>query len=309
MLLVRQLGLVHEALFYEDMGSYLAGTTSFLREGLERGEAAMAAVPEPRTSAVREAMGDDASAVRFVDMTELGRNPARIIPAVREWVDDQRTERVRFVGEPIWAERADDEICEATRHEALLNLAFAGAPVAIQCPYDTRRLAPEVLADAERTHPELVCAGHRCASPAYDDPHTVYAAREHPLPKPADGVDERPVTGDLASMRRFVRAHAEEATLDGDRITDLLIAATEAAANTLLHGGEPGVLRIWRRADDLICEIADAGHLDDPLVGRRTPDARAEGGRGLWLINQLCDLVQIRADVDGLTVRLHMHLV
>jgi anti-sigma regulatory factor (Ser/Thr protein kinase) len=38
------------------------------------------------------------------------------------------------------------------------------------------------------------------------------------------------------------------------------------------------------------------------------PDARAEGGRGLWLINQLCDLVQLRPAVDGLTVRLHMHL-
>ena len=105
-----------------------------------------------------------------------------------------------------------------------------------------------------------------------------------------------------------MRGHAEEAALEGDRITDLLIAATEAAANTLLHGGEPGVVRIWRRADELICEIADAGRLDDPLVGRRTPDARAEGGRGLWLINQLCDLVQVRPAVDGLTVRLHMHL-
>ncbi len=308
MVLVRQLGLVHEALFYEDLGGYLDGTTSFLREGLEQGEAAMAAVPEPRTDALREAMGGDASAVRFVDMTELGRNPARIIPAVREWVEDQRTERVRFVGEPIWAERGADEICEATRHEALLNLAFADTPVTIQCPYDTRRLAPAVLADAERTHPDLVCAGHRHASPAYDDPHTVYAAREHPLLAPAGGADERPITGDLASIRGFVRAHAEEAALDADRITDLLIAATEAAANTLLHGGEPGVVRIWHRADELICEIADAGRLDDPLVGRRTPDARAEGGRGLWLINQLCDLVQVRPAVDGLTVRLHMHL-
>jgi anti-sigma regulatory factor (Ser/Thr protein kinase) len=305
---VRQLGLVHEALFYDDLDGYLAGTTAFLSEGLERGEATMVAVPEPRTEALRSAMGADASAVRFVDMTELGCNPARIIPAVREWVEAQATDRVRFIGEPIWAERTAGEICEATRHEALLNLAFAGAPVAIQCPYDTRRLDAAVVADAERTHPEVVCAGHRHASPAYDDPHTVYAAREHPLSPPADGAQERPVTGDLAGLRRFIRAHAEQAALDADRVTDLLIAATEAAANTLLHGGEPGVLRIWREDGDLVCEIADLGRIEDPLVGRRVPDARAEGGRGLWLINQLCDLVQLRPAVDGLTVRLHMHL-
>jgi anti-sigma regulatory factor (Ser/Thr protein kinase) len=308
MVSVRQPGLVHEALFYEDLDGYVAGATAFLREGLEQSEAMMVAVPEPRVEALRDGMGADASAVRFVDMAELGRNPARIIPAVREWVEGQTTDRVRFIGEPIWAERGADEIREATRHEALLNLAFAGAPVAIQCPYDTRRLDAAVVADAERTHPELVCAGHRHASPAYDDPHAVYAAHEHPLSAPADGVQERPVTGDLAELRRFVRAHAELAALDADRVTDLLIAATEAMANTLLHGGEPGVLRIWRQAGDLVCEIADAGRIEDPLVGRRVPDARAEGGRGLWLINQLCDLVQLRPAVDGLTVRLHMHL-
>jgi anti-sigma regulatory factor (Ser/Thr protein kinase) len=308
MVSVRRPRLVHEALFYEDLDGYLAGTTAFLREGLEQGEATMVAVPEPRIEALRSAMGADASAVRFVDMAELGCNPARIIPAVREWVEGQATDRVRFIGEPIWAERRADEICEATRHEALLNLAFAGAPVAIQCPYDTGRLDAAVVADAERTHPELVCDGHRHASPAYDDPHAVYAAYEHPLSAPADDVQERPVTGDLAELRRFVRAHAELAALDDDRIADLLIAATEAAANTLLHGGEPGILRIWRQAGDLVCEIADAGCIEDPLVGRRVPDARAEGGRGLWLINQLCDLVQLRPAVDGLTVRLHMHL-
>ena len=126
-----------------------------------------------------------------------------------------------------------------------------------------------------RAHPSR--SGLRRASPrdpAYDDPHTVYAAREHPLLTPAGDADERPITGDLASIRGFVRDHAEEAALESGRITDLLIAATEAAANTLLHGGEPGVVRIWRGADELICEIADSGHLDDPLVGRRTPDAR-----------------------------------
>ena len=31
-------------------------------------------------------------------------------------------------------------------------------------------------------------------------------------------------------------------------------------------------------------------------------------GRGLWLANQLCNLVQIRSSPEGTTVRLHMRL-
>ncbi len=58
-------------------------------------------------------------------MAELGRNPARIIPEVQAFTDKHPGQRVRFVGEPIWPGRSAAEICEATRHEALLNLAFA----------------------------------------------------------------------------------------------------------------------------------------------------------------------------------------
>ncbi|WP_234382018.1 ATP-binding protein, partial [Streptomyces sp. XY332] len=32
----------------------------------------------------------------------------------------------------------------------------------------------------------------------------------------------------------------------------------------------------------------------------------ANGGRGLWMIHQLCDLVEIRASDTGLTLRMHM---
>jgi hypothetical protein len=51
-------------------------------------------------------------------------------------------------------------------------------------------------------------------------------------------------------------------------------------------------------------EIADAGLINDPLVGRDLLHDLAETGRGVWMANQLCDLVQVRSGSAGTVVRL-----
>lgn len=38
------------------------------------------------------------------------------------------------------------------------------------------------------------------------------------------------------------------------------------------------------------------------------PTAEEIGGRGLWLVNHLCGLVQIRSSAGGTVVRLHLAL-
>ena len=68
------------------------------------------------------------------------------------------------------------------------------------------------------------------------------------------------------------------------------------------------MLRIWTEGGSLVCEVADDGVITDPLVGRREPPLDRAGGRGLWLANQLCHLVQIRSGAAGTTVRLHARL-
>jgi anti-sigma regulatory factor (Ser/Thr protein kinase) len=68
------------------------------------------------------------------------------------------------------------------------------------------------------------------------------------------------------------------------------------------------VVRTWRENDALLCEVADAGHIADPLAGRELPPPDQLGGRGLWLVNQLCDLVQLRSSPGRSVVRLHMRL-
>jgi hypothetical protein len=44
------------------------------------------------------------------------------------------------------------------------------------------------------------------------------------------------------------------------------------------------------------------------MAGRERPTSERDGGRGLWMVNQLCDLVQLRSFPDGAAVRLHMYL-
>ena len=80
----------------------------------------------------------------------------------------------------------------------------------------------------------------------------------------------------------------------------------ETASNSIRHGGGSGVLTCWGESDRLIYELRDAGVVRDPLVGRRAPSPAQESGRGVWLANQLADLVQIRSSPAGTTVRIHI---
>ena len=43
-----------------------------------------------------------------------------------------------------------------------------------------------------------------------------------------------------------------------------------------------------------------------PLAGRIEPQTRHTRGRGLWLANQLCDLIQIRSVPEGTQARAHV---
>jgi anti-sigma regulatory factor (Ser/Thr protein kinase) len=243
-------------------------------------------------------------------MTEAGRNPGRIIPAVlHAFVQQHSPKPVRVIGEPIWAGRSAAEYPACVQHEALINLAFADADAIILCPYDAGRLAPGVLADAERTHPVITIGRQRQPSAGYAEPDEVFAAFNRPLPKPP----VPPATllfdhGELAAVRRFVAEHVGGAGLDPDRVGDLGLAVNEVATNAIMYGSGPGTLRIWSEAGHVVCEVSAAGQLADPLVGRIPPDAGSERGRGLLLVNYLCDLVQTHTDRTGTTIRLHMRV-
>lgn len=99
---------------------------------------------------------------------------------------------------------------------------------------------------------------------------------------------------------------ASRADLAPARASDLVLAVHEIAANSVRYGGGEATLRTWFEGGTLIFEIEDRGHIHDPLAGRRRPGMDEGSGRGLWLANQLCDLVQVRSFTTGTVVRLHM---
>lgn len=297
--------LRHLALLYEGDADYLRDVGGFLEAGVAADEAVFVAVPRAKLDLLAPILSAG-SGVHAVDMQEVGRNPARIIPQIGAFFATSRGRTVRFVGEPIWAGRTPAEIVEATRHEALINTAFGDSDAVILCPYDATRLDAVTLEDAERTHPTMVCNGVHAGSQAFADPLVVYEACDRPLEEPEVPAMEMTVDGDLTSFRGRVRAYVSPLLAVDIRSQGFLLAANEVATNTLAHGGGTGRARIWHDEREIVFEIADAGRVDDPLAGRRRPDASSERGRGLWLANSLCDLVELRSGVTGTTVRLHV---
>ncbi|MEU1506939.1 sensor histidine kinase [Kitasatospora sp. NPDC005748] len=299
---------VHPALFYRTTGEYVATVGSFARAALAAGEPCLIAVPAYQLEALRPALGDTGDGVEFVDMTILGRNPGRILAALQGFADRHPGRAARIVGEPIWAGRSHAEILEATRHEALINTAFARRSATILCPYDVTALPMAVVADARRTHPTLWDDGKDLTSALYADPALVSADCDQPLPEPVGATALAYSTGQLAQIRHHAETWARSTALTPARQGDLVLAVSEATANSLAHGGGSGTLRLWTGENAaVIAEIHDDGHLSDPLAGRHRPRlASTGGGRGLWMIHQLCDLVEIRATEGGLTLRLHM---
>jgi len=217
---------------------------------------------------------------------------------------------VRGIGEPIWAGRTEAELAECHQHESLLNLAFGAGPGwRLLCPYDVSALSDEVIDEARANHPLVLDGGRWSASDMYHPERARRALRHRPLPPaPTRALQLVFTVGDLAGVRRVVQRFSLAEGLGECTTDDLVLCVDEMASNSLLHGGGDGVLRMWREPTEVICEISDAGLIADPLVGRENPAVDRLGGRGLWMANQLCDLVQVRSGASGTVVRLHVHL-
>lgn len=296
----------HVGFFYETPDEYARTVAGFLRAGLADGEALFAAVPTANLSLIKDALGRDSAHVECADMTDLGRNPAWIIPRVRAFIDRHAGQHVRYVGEPIWASRNAAELREATRHEALVNLAFTTAGTQILCPYDAAGLDSAIIADAARTHPLLLSGGQSRPSRGYAVPFEIPSTCSLPLPAPTSDAMSHTYRTNLSEVRALVFKHAIAAGLSEARANDLVLAVSEVAANTLRHTRSSGTLDIWHDQGEVICQVRDSGTITDPLVGRRMPPPDASGGHGLWLVHQVCDLVELRSDSAGTTVRMHM---
>ena len=303
-------GYRHEALLYSGMAEFLTGTTSFIRRAVNAGDPILVLVNSSKIGMLRNELGAGARKVSFADMGEVGSNPGRIIAAWRDFVQAHAgASQLYGIGEPVDPGRSPAELAECQLHEALLNIAFdVSTPFWLLCPYDHEALATDVIDEAHRTHPFVAPGQNRQARSSFR-PINLADPFARPLPpRPADSAYLAIQPGTLAKLRTFVAALAQRAGLDQRSATAIVQAVNEIATNSLQHGGGQGELHTWSDNRSLVCEVSDHGHITSPLAGRLPPIPDTAPGAGLWLANQLCDLVQIYSSPGRTAIRLYQNL-
>jgi anti-sigma regulatory factor (Ser/Thr protein kinase) len=296
--------LRHVAFLYASVGEFAAGVAGFVEAAVQAGGPVLVACAGPSLDLLRPRLDGHGGLVTWADMSSIGLNPARLIDKIHLFAGQHRGRAIWCVQEPAWPARTPEELGEVIRHEALVNLALADVPVSVLCPYDLR-LGTGLIASVERTHLALSQGGRDGASSSYAA--TVPQECDLPLSTPPAAAATLRYRDDLAGVRDFAASRACRAGLRSRRVGDLVIAVGELAANTFAHTSGPGALALWATGSEIICQVNDTGQITDPLAGRLRRDP-AGGGHGLWVVQQVCDLVQIRTSPAGTAIRLHMQL-
>lgn len=302
-------GFVHEALVHRDDDEFLAAAVPFLREGVAAEEMVSVIATGRRLDRLREALGGDVAAVDLTDSAGI-TNPGRLLPLLADSVREAGASgrRLRVLGEPVRPGRRAAEVAECEVHEALVNVAFGpGTRARLLCTYSAE-LPRAVLDGALRTHPWVRRPGgggpNTAFVPTPDGVDLASLPGCGPLPPPTDVVLRGEFgVRDVPAVRRTVGQYARSCALAPDQVENLELAASELASNCIRHGGGGGSVAMWREPDAVVVEFSCSARLTDPLVGRRRPRPDGEGGMGLYLVHQLCDLVQTRTGPQGTTVR------
>jgi hypothetical protein len=299
----------HQCCLYGSDDEFLAMAVPFIEAGLARGEPVLAATTSANLELLNGALGSRARHLDFAETAYFGRRPPHRVAAFDRYLKTHLTSpgHVRIIAEPTWIGRSEPEIRAWKQMEARLNLVFADTRIWMICPYDTRVLREDILADAGRTHPSCVVGGDAVPSPSYTEP-AVFASGldDGPLPRPPAGAAGLTFNGDLALLRQFVADAAAAHELTADNAALFVVAAVEAASYVRQY--EQAAVTIWDAPGAVVCDITQpAGGLADPRPGWRPPELdRPRPDDGLWLARQVCERVETRSAHGGCTIRLHV---
>jgi anti-sigma regulatory factor (Ser/Thr protein kinase) len=295
--------LRHNAFIYASQDEYVARSVTFLKEGLDAGEGAIVAHTRPGLAAMREALGSDAKAVRFVDVSSTYTRPARTLAAYHEVFADelQRTPSLRAVADVQFG-RDPREWDLWMGYEAVINRSFDHLPVWVLCTYNGDRLTEPILEGVWRTHPQVVADDAWNTSEHYEDPDELLR-RITPEPTPISDLRSIGFGRDTEEFReRLARALVDEQVSEA-KVLDMLLAATEVAENAIEYGGGVEDVRVGRAEGRFVCEVIDRGKgFDDPAAGYLAP--RKGVGRGLWVARQLTWRIEFFRSAQGFTTRI-----
>ncbi len=295
--------LRHHAFVYESEDEYVARSAAFLREGLAAGEGGIVAHTRPRLALMREALGPDAARVTFVDVRSAYTRPARTLAAYHQVYAQQleRTASLRAVAD-VEVGRHPGEWDMWMGYEAVVNRSFGHLPAWVLCTYDANGLPDPVLQAVWRTHPEVLAGDTWNTSDHYEDPDRLLR-RVMPGPVALPELQSIPFGHDPEAFREALAG-----ALVGERVAeakalDMLVAATEIAANAEEHGGGMEDVRVGQAQGRFVCEIADRGRgFDDPGAGYLAP--REGIGTGLWVARQLTWRIEFFRSPRGFTARI-----
>jgi len=301
-------GMAHRALLYTDEPEFRAAVGAFVREGLDRREPILAAVPAGQLAWLRGELGGDVPAVEFADAASFYRRQGQATRATLDWLRRYASDgqRVRVVAGQAVSRRTPAEAADYLRMEAAANVVYQPFPVSVLCPYDVSVLPGGLRPGVEQTHPELLQGDRVVPSPVFADPRIFirdFSAVAEPPPTSASisfGHRE-----DLAGVRRFLRAQLAWAGFGDEAAALLVSAAAEVVTNALTHGTAPRRLWVYTEGPMLVCHVHDGGPgFADPLAAYLAPDRHATHGHGLWLGRQACDCLEAATDGTGTHVRL-----
>lgn len=301
-------GFYHQALLYDTDDEFLDAVVPFLAGGVEAGEPTLVALDSHDTDAVRMAMPDLAG-VTFVPAGHRYVTPAGTIEHYRLFLADHvaaGATQIRILGAVPHA--GTSSLWDGwARYEAAINRVYDEYPLWGVCPYDTRTTPEAVIADVERTHPQLSRNGQgQYPNGRYQDPRTFLTSR---APSTHDPIEATPPSLHLADpvpadARRALHDLARRTVVDAEAVHGLVLAADEILVNAILYGKPPVELRAWAAGDRLVVAVSDKGTgPDDPFIGLVPATSNRCGGRGLWIAHQTCAQV-ILDRTDGFSIHL-----
>jgi anti-sigma regulatory factor (Ser/Thr protein kinase) len=297
----------HTAFLYRHAHEFTDAAALLAEANYRAGEAMLVLATNPLLDNLRPRLARYGSAITVAELTSLGTDPGRVLAMIRKFVSDLRGRPARCVQEVGWPGRHEEELAEAIRYEALVSMALAGSNASLICGYQTQ-INDDCLASAQAVHPAIIQGGR---VHAVSIPNGSLGGRlpAEALSSPPSWATAFTFRDDQAKVRRFAVEQARRAGLPDSRIIDVQIAVAELAANTFNHTSGPGTLTVWTQGEEIVCQVSDTGHITDPLAGTFRPDPAAPGNnRGLWLVHQVADLVQVRTGPSGTTVRVHLRL-
>ncbi|HET9059565.1 MAG TPA: sensor histidine kinase [Acidimicrobiales bacterium] len=306
-------GYLHQVGFYGSDDAFADLICPFALGGIEAGEPVVFAYDPQKVELLRRwlpATGD----VTYIVDTGCYATPARALVAWRKVVEQRLSEgatRVRIAGN-VPHPGYGHPYAGWDRYEAAFDAAMGQFPVWAPCLYDTRIAPAEVIDAATRLHRELIERdGARRPNGCFDE---VRSLSEF-FPPPPEPLEATAPAKELLDPTPAVARRAIRQVIEGvvaqDHADQLVLAASEAVTNAMLHGARPVLVRIWRGDDRVVVHVHDeGGGPSDPLVGLLPgPDELGTGGRGMWIAHQLDIEVALMVGMPGFTVRLRAQRV